>query len=45
MDIDNAQKMKVLERLDYAFNVAEKEFEVPRLLDPTGMLGYFLLKL
>ena len=29
--------MTVLERLDYAFNVAEEEFEVARLLDPAGI--------
>ena len=34
--------MEVLERLEYAFTVAEKEFEVHRLLDPTGMFGYCL---
>ncbi|CAB4006965.1 dystonin-like isoform X1, partial [Paramuricea clavata] len=29
--------MAVLERLDYAFNVAEQEFQVHRLLDPTDV--------
>ena len=31
----------MLERLEYAFDVAEKEFEVHRLLDPSGMLVYW----
>ena len=38
VDVDKAQKMAVLERLEYAFNVAEKEFEVHPLLDPAGMV-------
>ncbi|XP_028414728.1 nuclear anchorage protein 1-like isoform X2 [Dendronephthya gigantea] len=37
VDIDKAQKMAVLERLEYAFDVAEKEFDVHRLLDPSDV--------
>lgn len=43
VDIDEAQKMAVLERLQYAFNVAEKEFQVHSLLDAAGIVDSIFL--
>ena len=36
VDINGAQKMSVPKRLEYAFDIANKEFGVPSLLDPSG---------
>lgn len=36
VDMSEAQKMSVADRLDYSFNVAEKEFGVPGLLESSG---------
>ena len=36
MNIVEAQKMSVADRLQYAFYIAEKEFKVRRLFEPIG---------
>lgn len=36
--------MTVEKRLQYAFDVAEKEFGVDSLLDPTGLIAYIFLR-
>ncbi|XP_046849637.1 utrophin-like isoform X2 [Xenia sp. Carnegie-2017] len=37
VDINGAQKMSVPKRLEYAFDIANKEFGVPSLLDPSDI--------
>lgn len=36
VDVEKVPSMKVQERLDYAFSVAEDDFGVARLLEPSG---------
>ena len=36
IDVKNAQTMTVPERLSYAFDVAEDEFDVPSVLEPSA---------